>query len=75
MCDDTVHERKVAPVDNVVLDCGHERLPGNVGFSGHHQSCRVHVQTMHDAESIAFEWLDNVDKVSEMIINGKVKTF
>ncbi|MCL2786016.1 MAG: methionine adenosyltransferase [Methanomassiliicoccaceae archaeon] len=28
-----------------------------------------------EAESIAEEWLDNVDKVSEMIINGKVRTF
>ncbi len=28
-----------------------------------------------EAESIAFEWLDNVDKVSNMIIEGKVKTF
>jgi S-adenosylmethionine synthetase len=28
-----------------------------------------------DAESIVEEWLDNVDKVSEMIINGKVRTF
>jgi len=28
-----------------------------------------------EAESIAFEWLDNVDKVSNLIINGKVRTF
>lgn len=28
-----------------------------------------------EAESIAAEWLDNVDKVSDMIIEGKVRTF
>ena len=28
-----------------------------------------------DAESIAEYWLDNVDKVSDMIIDGKVRTF
>ena len=28
-----------------------------------------------DAEQIAFDWLDNVDKVTQMIINGKVRTF
>ena len=28
-----------------------------------------------EAESIAYEWLDNVDKVSNLIINGKVRTF
>ena len=28
-----------------------------------------------EAESIANEWLDNVDKVSDMIIEGKVRTF
>jgi len=28
-----------------------------------------------DAEAIVENWLDNVDKVSEMIINGKVRTF
>ena len=28
-----------------------------------------------DAEAIVEDWLDNVDKVSEMIINGKVRTF
>ncbi|MDO5853866.1 MAG: methionine adenosyltransferase, partial [Thermoplasmata archaeon] len=28
-----------------------------------------------DAESITADWLDNVDKVSDMIINGKVRTF
>ena len=28
-----------------------------------------------EAESIAADWLDNVDKVTELIINGKVRTF
>ena len=28
-----------------------------------------------EAESIAADWLDNVDKVSDMIIDGKVRTF
>ena len=28
-----------------------------------------------EAEAIVEDWLDNVDKVSEMIINGKVRTF
>lgn len=28
-----------------------------------------------DAESIASEWLDNIDKVTELIVNGKVRTF
>lgn len=28
-----------------------------------------------DAEGIAAEWLDNIDKVSNMIIDGKVRTF
>ncbi len=28
-----------------------------------------------EAESIAYDWLDNVDKVSDMIIEGKVRTF
>ncbi|MDR0779041.1 MAG: methionine adenosyltransferase [Methanomassiliicoccaceae archaeon] len=28
-----------------------------------------------DAEAVVEHWLDNVDKVSEMIINGKVRTF
>lgn len=28
-----------------------------------------------EAESIASEWLDNVDKVTELIVNGKVRTF
>ncbi|MBQ2050483.1 MAG: methionine adenosyltransferase [Spirochaetales bacterium] len=28
-----------------------------------------------EADAIAYDWLDNVDKVSNMIINGKVKTF
>lgn len=28
-----------------------------------------------EAEAIAAEWLDNVDKVSDMIIEGKVRTF
>ncbi len=28
-----------------------------------------------DAEAIAADWLDNVDKVSDMIIEGKVRTF
>ena len=28
-----------------------------------------------DAEQIAYDWLDNVDKVTQMIINGKVRTF
>jgi S-adenosylmethionine synthetase len=28
-----------------------------------------------DAESVAEYWLDNVDKVSDMIIDGKVRTF
>ena len=28
-----------------------------------------------EAEAIATEWLDNIDKVSERIINGKIKTF
>ena len=28
-----------------------------------------------EAEAIATEWLDNVDKVSDMIIDGKVRTF
>ena len=28
-----------------------------------------------EAESIATEWLDNVDKVTDLIINGKVRTF
>ena len=28
-----------------------------------------------EAESITSEWLDNVDKVTELIVNGKVRTF
>ncbi|MDR0887657.1 MAG: methionine adenosyltransferase [Candidatus Methanoplasma sp.] len=28
-----------------------------------------------EAESITAEWLDNVDKVTELIVNGKVRTF
>lgn len=28
-----------------------------------------------DAESIATEWLDNVDKVTELIVSGKARTF
>ena len=28
-----------------------------------------------EAESIAAEWLDNIDRVTEMIIGGKVRTF
>ncbi len=28
-----------------------------------------------EAESIAYDWLDNVDKVTELIIDGKVRTF
>ena len=28
-----------------------------------------------EAESIAYGWLDNVDKVTELIVNGKVRTF
>lgn len=28
-----------------------------------------------EAESIAAEWLDNIDKVTELIVNGKVRTF
>ena len=28
-----------------------------------------------EAESIAYDWLDNVDKVTKMIIDGKVRTF
>ena len=28
-----------------------------------------------EAESIAYGWLDNVDKVTELILNGKVRTF
>ena len=28
-----------------------------------------------EAESIATDWLDNVDKVTDLIINGKVRTF
>ncbi len=28
-----------------------------------------------EAESIAFDWLDNVDKVTKLIIDGKVRTF
>ncbi len=28
-----------------------------------------------DAEDIAYQWLDNIDKVSDMIIEGKVTTF
>ena len=29
----------------------------------------------NEAESIAYDWLDNVDKVTDMIIDGKVRTF
>ena len=32
-------------------------------------------QWKQEAESIANEWLDNVDKVTDLIINGKVRTF
>ena len=32
-------------------------------------------QWKQEAESIAYEWLDNVDKVTDLIINGKVRTF
>lgn len=28
-----------------------------------------------EAESIAYDWLDNVDRVTELIVNGKVRTF
>ena len=28
-----------------------------------------------EAKQIAYDWLDDVDKVTEMIINGKVRTF
>ena len=28
-----------------------------------------------EAQSIANDWLDNVDKVTDLIINGKVRTF
>ncbi|MDR3205926.1 MAG: methionine adenosyltransferase [Candidatus Methanoplasma sp.] len=28
-----------------------------------------------EAESIATDWLDNIDKVTELIVNGKVRTF
>ena len=28
-----------------------------------------------EAEQIAKDWLDNVDKVTDLIINGKVRTF
>jgi S-adenosylmethionine synthetase len=28
-----------------------------------------------DAETIVEHWLDNVDKITEMIIDGKVRTF
>jgi len=28
-----------------------------------------------ESESIAYDWLDNVDKVTELIVNGKVRTF
>ena len=36
----------------------------------------AHFQTWKsEAEAIAEEWLDNVDKVSDMIIDGKVRTF
>lgn len=28
-----------------------------------------------EAESIASDWLDNIDKVTELIVNGKVRTF
>jgi S-adenosylmethionine synthetase len=28
-----------------------------------------------EAESIATEWLDNIDRVTELLINGKVRTF
>lgn len=32
-------------------------------------------QWKQEAESIAYEWLDTVDKVTDLIINGKVRTF
>jgi S-adenosylmethionine synthetase len=32
-------------------------------------------QWKQEAESIAYDWLDNVDKVTDLIINGKVRTF
>ena len=32
-------------------------------------------QWKQEVESIAYEWLDNVDKVTDLIINGKVRTF
>ena len=32
-------------------------------------------QWKQEAESIAYEWLDHVDKVTDLIINGKVRTF
>ena len=32
-------------------------------------------QWKQEAESIAYEWLDNVDKVTDLIIIGKVRTF
>ena len=28
-----------------------------------------------EAYEIAADWLDNIDKVSELIINGKIRTF
>ncbi|NLF33741.1 MAG: methionine adenosyltransferase [Thermoplasmatales archaeon] len=28
-----------------------------------------------EAESITFDWLDNIDKVTELIVSGKVRTF
>ena len=37
--------------------------------------CKKFAKWQQEAESIATDWLDNVDKVTDLIINGKVRTF
>ena len=37
--------------------------------------CKKFAKWQQEAESIANDWLDNVDKVTDLIINGKVRTF
>lgn len=51
-----------------------EPLNCNVQLVSSGSSCSIG-KWKQEAESIANDWLDNVDKVTDLIINGKVRTF
>ena len=54
MRDDSVDKCQITPLDDMILNGRHQRLACDIGFRRHHEARRIHIEPVHDSQTVLF---------------------